>query len=609
MPYRIESGLIKAVQEGEDFMIELLACPFGSEADKDYWGEWFSKRTEFMTKIGETRPVIYNHGISPDGQFEPDKAEIGTGKAWKLDQGGFWFKIKLDPASKFFKKVWAAATAGKLFGSTGVAGILKKKIKTTGELLLWAIGEITLVVAEKGWRPANWNAFARAPLKSLYESVEIDLPDEYAKSLERLKALEEQDDEKFTQEKKVMEKEKLLKLLKAMREAKLGDDEILKSLNDMGAELESLDDLDEEEAQEEIDLDLLVEKAVQKRMKTLKLNKAPGYFRISTPGSGGTDEEGPIEQYWHYIKTGDATPLKKTGHFRLAGDMKMDDRMKAVWEVGSGSGAAVIPQGFYGRIMEQLHEENILFKSGAEIIFENVQTLPIIYESTSMTKFVRTAEKGTYDEDEGAVTTTSLTQEKFTKQVKVTEETLHFSPLSLENYFTRRVADAYDETINYYIMVGTGTNQPAGIMSLSAALTFDGLADIEIAEVPELYHKMPQRYRDGAVWCFNGTTGGVLRGKTGNPFLFMPTPQGNKNELWTLESLEQNDIADIGASAKSIALANFTYYSMLMSPEIYVLRDDFTAKGDGHVNFWHHFYMDGSPILGDAFAVGVHPAA
>ena len=180
-----------------------------------------------------------------------------------------------------------------------------------------------------------------------------------------------------------------------------------------------------------------------------------------------------------------------------------------------------------------------------------------------MTNFVLTAEEAAYNQNEPTFNEVAVTIYKYTKLVKVSEELMADEAVGLDAYLGRAFGRAWGLTENAFGLVGTGSGQPQGaFVGGTAGLTADSATAISVAEIPELYYKLGQQYRDNAVWISNSATEGVLRANRGNPFVFANTPQGaiNERSFWGMKPLYTSEsVASISTGNKSLMIGNFNF--------------------------------------------------
>jgi hypothetical protein len=77
-----------------------------------------------------------------------------------------WHRVILDQAKALARRVWEAAQQGTARASTGVAGYMSR-VRQTGEITHWLIGELSIWDADGSRKPANQYAVARPAVKAL----------------------------------------------------------------------------------------------------------------------------------------------------------------------------------------------------------------------------------------------------------------------------------------------------------------------------------------------------------------------------------------------------------------------------------------------------------
>lgn len=166
---------IKAV-EGEqgEWLMDVLAIPFGSPDNRDADGEWFDEETEIYEAHFPTPPPVYYHGSDENGPMAEPQIMGRFVKRW-TDAAGHWVRYSLDKGNAYAKRVWEAAMRGVARASSGTIGHLVRK-GTDGHILRWPFGETSIFEADTGKRPANKYAVALPVMKALYDAAGMSLP-------------------------------------------------------------------------------------------------------------------------------------------------------------------------------------------------------------------------------------------------------------------------------------------------------------------------------------------------------------------------------------------------------------------------------------------------
>jgi len=196
---KLELQDVKAIKTGDEWKLEALGVPFGGHINgKDLHREFFSPKTDFMIKIGDSRPVLYYHGMTSWGGEQPLPQVIGRATLSRIDNKGLWFDIILDQTKTLAKRIWDNAIKGIVKASSGAVNYLKRKNELTGEILTWAIGELTLV--DQGQGRIAVNQLASVSLKTVYEEAELDLPKNFVQEALTLKTELEQEEEEVEED-------------------------------------------------------------------------------------------------------------------------------------------------------------------------------------------------------------------------------------------------------------------------------------------------------------------------------------------------------------------------------------------------------------------------
>lgn len=165
---------IAATADG-GFVIEGYGVPFGGPIKgRDLHGQFFSKKTDFALDLipDGQRPLLFQHGLDSS----VDTAVIGRWGVKRIDDGGVWVQAQLDARSEYINEIKELVDSNALGFSSGTMGHLVKVAPKTGEILKWALVELSLTP-----NPANPNAYivranksAAAHVKSLFATKHGD---------------------------------------------------------------------------------------------------------------------------------------------------------------------------------------------------------------------------------------------------------------------------------------------------------------------------------------------------------------------------------------------------------------------------------------------------
>lgn len=176
-----QGGAVKALGGGKVGGYLVL---FSSADDPDLQGDYFTKGTDLFIDSGETRPILYRHGVHPVIKSR----KLGKAKL-TIDEVGVFVEGELELRDKYEKAIYGLAEKGKLGWSSGSMSHLVSKNANgkSFEITSWPIGEASLTPA-----PVEGRTTA-IPLKEIIiDDDELDF-DSVVKEVEQ-----EQYDEQFS---------------------------------------------------------------------------------------------------------------------------------------------------------------------------------------------------------------------------------------------------------------------------------------------------------------------------------------------------------------------------------------------------------------------------
>jgi len=608
----IRAPFYKLTAKGDEWKLEVLGAPYGGQDNgKDSQGEFFSERTDFMMNIGDTRPAIYYHGMSPDGIDKDAPAVIGTATAVRRDSDGLWFEVVLDKTKELAKRIWEAAVAGVARASSGAINYLVRT-GLGGELLTWPIGELSLIDAEGGRQPANQLAVAQ--LKSLYHEAGIQIPEAFTQGGEpEVIAVDDGLEHRAEERANNPEVKKTMKPEKNLNDALI--EEALIRFEERQAEKAAK----AAEVQEKEDAITAVAYA-----KGLAEGEAKGKTWIDGKESIapvkterlGMGEDAQMDAFQHWAATGDYGASKSLEHPGPEWDSK-----KANESTGA-DGEYLVPDMFYTQFVEMREPLSVPRRMGVRQITTSGKVLDIPAESTAMTKFVRTPEAGTFDSDDTKIAQNQVTLQKWTKALYMTEEFLSDQQSNFMTLFPSMVARAAAQTESYYFAVGTGSSQHEGIFTGgdTDALTFDSDSlgadsdgNLSADALHMLYYTLGEGYRSDGAWLMDSQTERqfltLAHSSTKPGFVFSAADiasfSNGKVTFMGRPSFTQDDIPVDAAGVCFVMFGSPQYYALVDGPGLSVRRNPWDHMSSGLVSFYCSFRQSGKVLIENAWVGGV----
>ena len=250
-------------------------------------------------------------------------------------------------------------------------------------------------------------------------------------------------------------------------------------------------------------------------------------------------------------------------------------------------GGYAVPDDFYERIVEQREDASWVRQAPVLHLTTNRDRILIPTEATAGTKMVVTAEEANYAEEEPVFGQVALTIHKFTKMLQISEELMDGDAVGLESYLASVIARVSAAAENYYLTVGSGTNMPQGVLTgaTSSGITTAAKVAITAAELVSTMGTLATPYHNANTrLLMRGSTKWYLQGLTGNPFMFVQTPNGN--DFMGVPALISPDMEAIADTKKSVLVGDFSMYAFAERQGLIVSRNPYLYQLSGQVGIF-----------------------
>lgn len=280
---------------------------------------------------------------------------------------------------------------------------------------------------------------------------------------------------------------------------------------------------------------------------------------------------------------------------------------RALSTTGATAGATTVPEGFAGYVEQAmatfggiLDVANVFeTETGNDIPFPTVNDTSnkgaILGEGADMGSSV--------DPTFGAVTVKAFTYSS--KPVLISNQLLEDNAVNLEQVIAEMLVVRVLKAFSEHSIVGAGTSTPQGVTvggtkgadAAAAAITYDNLVD--------LLHSVDPAYRKNGTWMFHDNTLKALKKlkDENGQYIFQPSLRDDEpSTVLGKPFIVNNDMPEIGASAKSIAFGDFKKYLVRRVKNYAVKRLDERYADLNSTAFILFVRMDGRVL--DA---GTHP--
>ena len=566
-------GEVKALGDGK---VGGYLVRFSTNKDPDLEDDFFTKETDFGGIT--TSPVLYQHGMD----VKMKRRKLGGGDL-SQDNIGVWIEAQLEMRDEYEKAIYELAKAGKLGWSSGTAGHLVER-EPAGKatwIKSWPLGldaSLTPTPAE----PRN-NAVT---LKSLYVSEA------------------QADETPVTSDGAATVTETTTNITYSSTTTAglpLSAKEIEMEKNEQGGEVVT--------PAAQIDYDLLATKVAEKLDTPGAAKSVPAVIKAENYGNPD-----PYRAFAKWAKGGSAKGIGALGG-RLVNENELyfEGNTKAALQEASGEGAELVPDDFFPNIIAKRDQGSIARRAGTRVLQTSRDIVNIPVENASMSNFAVTAEEAPYTQNEPTFATVAVTVYKFTKLIKISEELLEDEAANLDSFLTDAIGRSWALTENEYVIAGTGSGQPQGLLAGgSVGYTFADTNSIAATEIPSLYWSLGDPYHDGAVWIMKGATAGHLQSLTGNNFQLVPTPYMPTQmtgdipmNLWGKPVFISDSVPAVLDNLKSVIFANMNYYSLVERRGLTISRNPYLYQANGQVGIFCSVRFGGAVLQSEAVKWGV----
>lgn len=317
--------------------------------------------------------------------------------------------------------------------------------------------------------------------------------------------------------------------------------------------------------------------------------KAPATKKHTSLGFSNEGNEAIV----HYIKTGD------------------DIAAKATLVEGTGAnGGYTVPRDFYTQIIDKRDQSWIGAKLGIQRYTTDRQIFDIA-DQNGKSNFAFVAESGAANFDEPTFSQSAVTVYTASLAMKVSNQLLRDNAMDLEGFLTREIGRAYARHLNDYMINGTGSSQPYGVLTrATVSETLASVSGVDQADIINIVHKLPSWYADDGAstgWVMQNSTLGAIRALQGNFFSFQPTPQGTMDSLYGKPIAITDKIAVLGTGNKPIIFGNWGYYAFVENLGLEISRNPYVYQPNYQTAIFVTARWGGDVTQAEAFVYGVNP--
>lgn len=317
--------------------------------------------------------------------------------------------------------------------------------------------------------------------------------------------------------------------------------------------------------------------------------QAPATKKLTSRGFSNEQSESIV----HYLKTGD------------------DVAAKATLVEGTGAnGGFLVPRDFYNQVIDKRDQSWIGAKLGIQRYTTDRQIFDIA-DQNAKANFAFVAESGAANFDEPTFAQSAITVYTASLAMKISNQLLRDNAMDLEGFLTREIGRAYARHLNDYMINGTGSSQPYGVLTrATVSETLASVSGIDQTDVHNIVYKLPAWYVDdgnATGWVMQNSTLGAIRALQGNFYSFQPTPMGSIDNLYGKPIAVTDKIAVLGTGNKSVIFGNWSYYAFVENLGLEVSRNPYVYQPNYQTAIFVTARWGGDVTQSEAFVYGVNP--
>jgi HK97 family phage major capsid protein len=276
------------------------------------------------------------------------------------------------------------------------------------------------------------------------------------------------------------------------------------------------------------------------------------------------------------------------------------------------SGGDIVPTGFYNQLIVALKHIDGPFNVGRMITTETGVDLPVPTNDNTASRSAATAEGATQTGTDRVFGQSVLKAYKYPAIVTLSDELLNDNGVNIQAELASLLSVDIADGLNTDLTVGDGSNKPTGFVSAATAIAAGAAATVSYNDLVNLKYGTNKAYRQNAIWMMNDTTFGdliKLADSQGRPLIY-PASAGADDILFGQRVCINNAMADVGASAKSIAYGDFgnKYVVRQVRGVQFKVSTEVAFMKDGVV-FKATLRADGKLAVAKAVSILTHPAS
>ncbi len=251
-------------------------------------------------------------------------------------------------------------------------------------------------------------------------------------------------------------------------------------------------------------------------------------------------------------------------------------------KLSGAAGGSVVPTNFYERIVAHMIETSAILQAGVTILNTNGGETLQIPKTTSHSTAALTTEGGAIGVSDPGFGQATLGAFKYGTMIQVSRELLDDNGIDLEGYLSMQAGRALGNAFGAHAIVGTGTNQPRGIITdatvgvtgataVGGTFTGDNLINLFYSVIA------PYRNSGQAAWLIKDSSMAGLRllKDTTGQYLFQPALVANTPDVFMGKPILTDPyVPAVALGAKSVVFGDMSQFFVRLAGGVRFERSD-----------------------------------
>ena len=199
----------------------------------------------------------------------------------------------------------------------------------------------------------------------------------------------------------------------------------------------------------------------------------------------------------------------------------------------------------------------------------------------------------------------------------ITRQLLVGDGVGVEGIVAQQLALSVGYLTDGFVMSGTGTGQPLGVVPENAAGVPAGQTQAAVSNaainhdnIVDVFHRLRPPYQNRATWLISNSAMAAIRrlkDTTGQPLLQAGVIEAGVPSLLGRPVFVSEFLPAIGANNTTMLVGDWNQYAIAQAGEIDLLVDPFSAAHLAEIHYYAFQMLGGWPLVGEAFARLRHP--